>query len=402
MAVPGAEAGGLKVLAVFHVAKVSGPLRALTSELQWLATVSDLTVVAPARGTVTDELGDLAAVRELDFAPLMLPGGVTGVAGAIRRLRRETHDFRALIRRERPDLVLVVSSVLPAALTAARREGVPAVVYAAEIHHAPEVASRARRLVGTALIALTGRMASAVIASSGTVAAQFPAPLREKVTVMYPPIPGNHAGGDGAGFRERHGIAPGEPCIVAVGNLTPGRGQDVLMRSLPAIRSEVEGARLVLVGPTFDRPKDVAFELELRALAEELGVSGAVTFAGYESDMAGVYAAAKAFVNPSRTHPESFGMASCEALVAGCPVVATRVGAVPEVLDGVPGVELVSPGDQASLAKATVAALTDAEASGRAHAGGDAVAKRFPPERSLETFRRVVEGVVQIPERRDG
>lgn len=399
-AAPDAETGGLRVLTVFHVAKVSGPLRALTSELQWLATVAELTVVAPAHGTVTDELGDLASVRELDFAPLMLPGGAAGVVGALGTLRRETRDFRALIRRERPDLVLVVSSMLPAALIAARREGVPSVVYAAEIHHGPEVASQARRLVGTALIALTGRMANAVIASSDTVAAQFPASVREKVTVMYPPIPGNHAGGDGAGFRKRHGIAPGEPCIVAVGNLTPGRGQDVLLRSLPSIRSEVEGARLVLVGPTFDRPKDIAFEAELRALAEELGVSGAVTFAGYEPDMAGVYAAAKTFVNPSRTHPESFGMASCEALVAGCPVVATRVGAVPEVLDGVPGVELVSPGDQASLARATVTALTDAEASRRALAGGEAVAKRFPPEQSLKTFQQVVGAVVPIPDSR--
>jgi N-acetylglucosaminyl-diphospho-decaprenol L-rhamnosyltransferase len=400
-AAPEAGSGTLRVLTVFHVAKVSGPLRALTNELRWLATVGELTVVVGARGTVTDELGDVASIRELDFAPLMLPAGPAGVVGALGRLRREANDFRVLIRRERPDLVLIVSSMLPAALIAARREGVPAVVYAAEIHHVPEVPSRARRLLGTALIALTGRVASAVIASSGTVAVQFPASARAKVTVMYPPIPANHAGGDPAGFRQRHGIAPDEPCILAVGNLTPGRGQDVLLRSLPSIRSEVEGARLVVVGPTFDRPKDIAFEAELRALAKELGVSGAVTFAGYERDMAGAYAAATVFVNPSRTHPESFGMASCEALVAGRPVVATRVGAVSEVLDGVPGAELVPPGDPVSLARATVTTLTDAEASRRARAGGEAIAKRFPPERSLETFRRVVGGIVPIPERRD-
>ena len=398
---PGAERGKLRVLTVFHVAEVSGPLRALTSELRWLAEVADLAVVLPASGAVTDELGDLASVHRLDFAPLMLPGGVVGAVGALGRLRREAHDFRLLIRRERPDLVLIVSSMLPAALIAARREGVPALVYAAEIYHGPEVASRARRLVGTALIALTGRAASAVIASSGTVAAQFPASVRAKVTVMYPPIPANSAGGDAAGFRRRHGIAPDEPCILAVGNLTPGRGQDVLLRSLPSIRSEVEGARLVLVGPTFDRPKDIAFEAELRALAKGLDVSTAVTFAGYERDMAGAYAAAAVVANPSRTHPESFGMAACEALVAGRPVVATRVGAVSEVLDGVPGAELVPPGDQASLARAMVTTLTDAEASGRAVAGGEAIAKRFPPERSLETFRRVIGGIVPIQERRD-
>ncbi len=381
------------MLTVFHVPEVSGPLRALTSELRWLAEVADLTVVVPGRGTVADELGDLASVRELDFAPLMLPGGAAGALGALRRLRREAHDFRALIRRERPDLVLIVSSVLAAPMIAARRERVPVVVYAAEIHHGPEVASRARRLVGTALIALTGRASSAVIASSRTVAAQFPASVQDKVTVMYPPIGANHAGGDAEGFRRRHGIAPDEPCILAVGNLTPGRGQDVLLRSLPSIRSEVEGTRLVLVGPTFDRPKDIAFEAELRALAAALGVSPAVTFAGYERDMAGAYAAAAVLVNPSRTHPESFGMAACEALVAGRPVVATRVGAVSEVLDGVPGAELVPPGDAGLLAEAVVSTLKDAGASRRASEGGKAIAERFPPERSLETFQRVIAGM---------
>ena len=391
----GAASRKPRVLAVFHVAQVSGPLRALTMELRWLAEVGELTVVAPAGGAVTEVLGDVASVTRLEFAPLMLPGGAAGALGVMDRLRREVRDFRALIRRQRPDLVLIVSSMLPAPLVAARWERVPALVYAAEPR------ARAAR-AAWCLIALTGRAATAVIAPSRTFAVQFPASVQAKVTVMYPPIPANHAGGDAQGFRRRHGIAPDEPCILTVGNLTPGRGQDVLLRSLPSIRLAVEGARLVLVGPTFDRPKDIEFEAELRSLAKELGVSSAVTFAGYVRDMAGAYAAAAVVVNPARrTHAESFGIAACEALVAGRPVVATRVGAVPEVLDGVPGAVLVPPGNQGSLAKAVVATLKDAGASRRALAGGQAIAKRFPPERSLETFRRVVGGIVPIREQHD-
>jgi glycosyltransferase involved in cell wall biosynthesis len=92
-------------------------------------------------------------------------------------------------------------------------------------------------------------------------------------------------------------------------------------------------------------------------------------------------------------------MAACEALVAGRPVVATRVGAVSEVLDGVSGAELVPPGDPGSLASAVVGALRDPEASRHALAGGEAIAERFSPERSLETFRRIVGPMVTIPNR---
>jgi glycosyltransferase involved in cell wall biosynthesis len=374
------------------VAEVSGPLRALTNELRWLAEVADLTVAAPTGGAVTEELGDVATVEPLDFAPLMLPSGPAGALGALSRLRHDVREFRALIRRERSDLVLVASALLPAPLIAARGQGVATVVYAADPR------TRADR-AAWALISLSARAATAAIVPSRTMASQLPGSVQDKVTVMHPPISERMSGGDAEGFRRRHGIPPDEPCILAVGNLTPGRGQRVLLRALPRIRARVEGARLVLVGPTFDRPKDVAFETELRTLAREFGLTAAVTFAGYEVDMAGAYAASAIVVNPSLTHAESFGMAACEALVAGRPVVATRIGAVPEVLDGVPGTELVPPGDPDALASAVVRALEDPEASRHALAGGRAIAKRFPPERSLETFRRVVGPLVLISER---
>ena len=223
--------------------------------------------MVPARGPVADELGDLASVRELDFAPLMLPGGAAGAVGALAPAAaggpRLSRPDSPRAPRSRPD------RQLDAARPADRRPAGAGARRGLRGRDPSRARGREPRAPpgGHGLIALTGRAASAVIASSRTVAAQFPASVQAKVTVMYPPIPANHAGGDAAGFRRRHGIGPDEPCILAVGNLTPGRGQDVLLRSLPSIRSEVEGARLVLVGPTFDRPKDIAFEAELRALA---------------------------------------------------------------------------------------------------------------------------------------
>src|SRR5206468_5367980 len=284
------------------------------------------------------------------------------------------NTFRALIRERQPDFVLVVSTMLPAALLAARREGVPAVVYASELHRGPEVESELRRIGGMRLLSLTQRLASELIACSKGVADQFPAwsrngRQRAPVTTIYPPIPNTYGGGDGTAFRDRHDIDEATSCIVTVGNVTRGRGQDLLIEALPAIRQAVPGARCVIVGPTFARPKDVAFERALVELCRERGLTDAVTLTGEEALIDDAYAAASVVVNPART-PESFGRVACEALVAGRPVVATSVGAVPEVLDGSPGAELVPPGDASAIAEAVAATLADAEAPRRARAGG--------------------------------
>jgi glycosyltransferase involved in cell wall biosynthesis len=172
--------------------------------------------------------------------------------------------------------------------------------------------------------------------------------------------------------------------------VTRGRGQDLLLQALPWVRSRIRGTRLVLAGPTFDRPKDLAYEAELRGIAVELGIAAELTFAGAVPNIADAYAAADVVVNPART-PESFGRVACEALVAGCPVVATRVGAAEEVLAGLPGVELVPPDQPAPLATALVAALTDPTASARAREGGDRVAQRYSPRRSLVAFQGAVD-----------
>jgi glycosyltransferase involved in cell wall biosynthesis len=389
-----------RALAVFHLAATSGPSRSLHAELRWLAaTGCELDVVVPGRGAVADAFGEFARVTELDYEALTLPRDPLVAGRGARRASRESERFRDLIRGRRPELVVISSAMLPAALVAARRERVPAIVYAGELFGAEGAGQRSpaaaiKALGGRALTRMTGSLAAAVLACSRTVAAQYERAGGAGVSVLYPPIP-DHSGGDGAAFRTELGIGADERCLVAIGNVTYNRGQDVLIEALPAIRARVTEARAVIVGDPHPRPQDREYRQSLNRLADRLGVRGAVSFAAHTDRVADVFAAADVVVNPRRSG-EAFGRVACEALVAGRPVVAMREGAVGEVLRDGETALLVAPGDSAALAGAAVRLLEDATLRERLVAEGRRdVLRRFSPQRSLAEFSRVVEKVAE-------
>ena len=114
-----------------------------------------------------------------------------------------------------------------------------------------------------------------------------------------------------------------------------------------------------------------------RALVDELGLEEAVTLPG-RTDIRDWLDRANVFVHTSRW--EGFGIVLLEAMLAGLPVVATRVSAVPEVVaDGETGL-LVEAGDVNALATALETLLTD---RGRASALGEAGRRRAREEFSV-------------------
>ncbi|MDN3267736.1 glycosyltransferase family 4 protein [Streptomyces sp. MA15] len=136
------------------------------------------------------------------------------------------------------------------------------------------------------------------------------------------------------------------PLVVCVGRLCRQKGQDVLLRAWDAVRRQVPGARLVLVGDGPDRDR-------LRAAAPR-----SVVFAGAVADAAPWYQAADLVVLPSRW--EGMALAPLEAMACARPVVVTDVDGARESLPpSLAGRCLVPPEDPRALARTVAALLLD-------------------------------------------
>ena len=136
--------------------------------------------------------------------------------------------------------------------------------------------------------------------------------------------------------------------MLAVGRLAAQKGFGVLLEAAAAWR-DLDPVPLVVIAG------DGPLAGELRARASELGVD--VVFLEHRDDVPALLAAASVFVLPSRWEGQPLVLQ--EALRAGTPVVATRVGGIP-CLTGQDTALLVPPGDAGALAAAVRAVLTDA------------------------------------------
>jgi len=141
-----------------------------------------------------------------------------------------------------------------------------------------------------------------------------------------------------------------EKTVGIVASLTREKGHADLLRAAALVREEDPHVRFVVVG---DGPERKALE----KLSAQLGVDKMVTFAGFREDAIAMIATFTCFVLPS--HQEGLGTTILNAQAMGTPVVATRVGGIPDiVVDGVTGL-LVAPEDPVGLSAAIMRMLVD-------------------------------------------
>jgi glycosyltransferase involved in cell wall biosynthesis len=145
----------------------------------------------------------------------------------------------------------------------------------------------------------------------------------------------------------------GDRVLLSVGRLGPGKGLEDLIEAISIISSGTTALKVVIIG---DGPLRVSLERRVNAL----GLAYLIKFEGPVTDrnrLRGYYQEASLFVLPS--HHEGLPTVMLEAMASGCPILATRVGGIPSVVEeGVNGA-LVPPGDPRRLASAVQSLLAD-------------------------------------------
>jgi glycosyltransferase involved in cell wall biosynthesis len=149
-------------------------------------------------------------------------------------------------------------------------------------------------------------------------------------------------------LRESLGVGPSGLLVLVPAVLRSGKGHETLLASVPRVLDSIPETRFVLAG-------EGELEAELKTAAGHTG--DAVRFLGHRNDMPALLSACDLVVLPSLS--EALPTVAMETAAAGRPLLASRVGGVPEIVaDGVTGT-LVAPGDPVALAQEIVALLGD-------------------------------------------
>ena len=342
-------------------------------------------VVLPASGPLQHDLqesGIEVLVRELGIIRRqhLSPGGIAGLA---RRTARDAVQLARLVARRQVALVHSNTSVVLSGAAAARLAGRP------HVWHVREIYSR----FGTWWPAYRRLLLSAAVLPcvSEATAGQF-AGIGGRARVLPDGLALDPVRAPRAEARHELGLDADAPVVAVLGRISEWKGQDLLVRALarPALRER--GTIGLIAGEAWPGAEDRTERV--LALARELGVSERLRLSGFRVDVATVLGAADLVAVPS-TAPDPLPGAAIEAAAAGCTVIASAHGGLPEIIrDGVTG-RLVEPGDPARLAE-TAAELID-DPSQRERLGAAAAAdvrRRFSAPRLLEALQDLYDEVL--------
>jgi glycosyltransferase involved in cell wall biosynthesis len=164
-----------------------------------------------------------------------------------------------------------------------------------------------------------------------------------------------------------------EPLIASIGVLEPRKGHHMTLEAFALAKQKIPEAHLAIAGAL----TSPAYFESLKAHVRALGLEGCVDILANLARSEVLSLLGRAHLFALHSQEESQGIALCEALAAGLPVVATRVGGIPHVVeDGKTGL-LVDYGDTDAFAAAIASLLEDSDLHARLSEAGRAASLRF-------------------------
>lgn len=188
-----------------------------------------------------------------------------------------------------------------------------------------------------------------------------------------------------AHFREKYGFKEKELIIGTIGSLNYQKDHKTLIKAFQRISKKRSDTKLILVGAGEVKPY-------LEKLARRYRVADRVVMTGALPSVQSVLATFTIFVLPSLS--EAFGLCLLEAMQAGVPIIATKVGGIPEVIKSGYNGLLVTPGDPKELASTIMRLLNDKQLQKKLIRHYGETLDRFSAKNMVDETERVYLGLV--------
>jgi len=188
--------------------------------------------------------------------------------------------------------------------------------------------------------------------------------------------------------RKSFGISDSDIVVITVASLTPHKGHSVLIDAMHVLTQEYQNLRLLIVG-------DGPLRNDLAEHVKGLELTRNVVFTGLRKDIYSLLKFSDIFVLPSLER-EGLGMAIIEAMECGLPVIGTRLGGIPEVIEENMNGFLVTPGNPEELAAAMEKLINDKSArTGMGRMGRKIFEEKFTVTKMIENIESLYDELIE-------
>lgn len=240
-------------------------------------------------------------------------------------------------------------------------------------------------------IALIKRLSTGVIFATPQIARNFGKPPERQQWFFVPnPVEVEKfmvSAEEALACRKEHNIPQNVPVLLTIGFVSRRKGIDVLLRAFARIIKDFPSARLLVVGPYTKTPP--VYWNKLQQIIADGQLEKNVIFTGFRDDVPGLLVMSDIFVLPSRN--EAMPICLLEAMAAGKPIIATRVDAVEDILEGERLGIIVPPENESLLAEAIINLLRNkARGKEMGKLARDKALKEYSADKILPQIEQII------------